>query len=121
MTKYLVEFDCIIPDGHIPDRIKLKEGSVLGNYSVIWKKVPRYDFPLEILPEGWWIAKDGEHEPAVVIYELVPEWDAGEWYPNENGGCVEVLPSWIVSRLDPEWLKLDGKHSLYQQHKKGKK
>lgn len=118
MTKYLVEFCCFIPDGHIPDKIKLKEGSSLvGNYSIIWKKVPRYDFPLEILPEGWWIAKDSNNCIGVHVYKESPKWEDETW---TTWSEYMRIPEWIAENLDPEWLKLNPKDSLYQQHKKGK-
>ena len=120
MSKYLVEFVGGIPKGWTPKEVYVT-GPTAVPWTITWQIEKKYDFPLQILPEGWWIAKDGEHEPAVAVYDLVPEWDEGEWHPNENGARVEVLPSWIVSRLDPEWLKLKGEDSLYQQHKKGKK
>lgn len=117
MTKYEVEFVGTIPKGFVPKKVYI-QGSNSYIWNIEWEKLPEYDIPIEILPEGWWIAKDSNNCKGVHVFEEEPGLEDETW---TTWSEYMRIPEWIAENLDPEWLKLNPKDSLYQQHKKGKK
>lgn len=82
-------------------------------YSLILRPIkPPIELPLEIVPHGWWVAKDDAGR--VHLHEKETRFSAGglSWV---SDGQLWPLPPWIAAQLPAEWHELPWDKSAMQQ------